>query len=128
MKSARTMDDSQSLIQDHDSDDSSSLDPTLSSGQEPASDSSSGADHETKAVNCSKMLVHLALLLAGVVVGVATYFFVASQEEENFEVDVRKRLRGWQKHGQHLVNHSSYTKLLLLFTVHGFGTGDPQCC
>jgi hypothetical protein len=126
MQNARTMEDSQSLKQDHDSDDSS-LDPSLST-QEPASDASNGADHETKAVNCSKMLVHLALLLAGVVVGVGTYFFVASQEEENFEVDVRKRLRGWQKHGQHLVNHSSYTKLLLLFTVHGFGTGDPQCC
>jgi uncharacterized protein HemX len=121
------MEDSQSLKQDHDSDDSSSLDPSLST-QEPASDSSSGADNETKAVNCSKMLVHLALLLAGVVVGVATYFFVAQQEEENFEVDVRKRLRGWQKHGQHLDNHSSHAKLLLLFTVHGFGAGNPQCC
>jgi hypothetical protein len=103
------MEDSQILKQDHDSDDSTSLVyPSLSSAQEPAPDASS---NETRAVNRSKMLVHFALLLAGVAVGAATYFFVAHQEEENFEVDVSKRLRAWQKHGQHyLVNHSSHAK------------------
>jgi hypothetical protein len=91
------MEYSQSLKQDHDSDDSS-LDPSLSSAQEPASNASSKsismAGNATRAVNLSKMLVHLSLLLAGVAVGTATYFFVAHQEEENFVVDVRKRLRG----------------------------------
>jgi hypothetical protein len=109
------MEDSNSLKQNHESDDSS-LDPSFSSVQSPASVASSKsslAGNETRAVNRSKMLVHFALLLAGVAVGAATYFFVAHQEEENFEVDVSKRLRAWQKHGRHyLVNHSSHGILL----------------
>ena len=44
--------------------------------------------YETKAVNRSKMLVYLALLLAAIGVGVTTYFLAHQAEVNDFETGV----------------------------------------
>jgi hypothetical protein len=45
--------------------------------------------HETKAVNRSKSLVYLVLLIAAAAAGTATYFFLSIKEQEDFESEVR---------------------------------------
>jgi len=47
------------------------------------------AASETRRVNCSKRLVYISLLLAGIAVGVATYMLVARHEHANFKREVR---------------------------------------
>jgi hypothetical protein len=47
--------------------------------------------NETKAVKRSKVLVYLALLVAAVSVGLATYFLLRHSEEEDFQAGVSPR-------------------------------------
>lgn len=68
-----------------------------SSGNTPTNVSESEDDNgatrlgrnETKNVNRSKILVYLVLLMAAIIVGFATYFFLAKGEEATFEQQVR---------------------------------------
>jgi hypothetical protein len=53
------------------------------------SSESSIAHDETSAVNRSKVLVYLVLLITAAAVGTATYFFVAKEEQDDFESEVR---------------------------------------
>jgi hypothetical protein len=46
------------------------------------------AHQETKAVNRSKILVYLVLLAAAAAAGTATYYFLAIEEQDNFESEV----------------------------------------
>jgi hypothetical protein len=56
-----------------------------------ASDSSSATpigQHETKAVNRSKILVYLVLLVAAAAAGTATFFLMSIEEQDDFESEV----------------------------------------
>jgi hypothetical protein len=45
--------------------------------------------HETKAVNRSKFIVYLVLFVAAAAASTATYFFMAIEEQDDFESEVR---------------------------------------
>jgi hypothetical protein len=47
------------------------------------------AQDETSAVNRSKIVVYLVLLVTAAAVGTATYFFVSKEEHDDFETEVR---------------------------------------
>jgi hypothetical protein len=47
------------------------------------------AQDETSAVNRSKILVYLVLLITATAVGTATYFFLSKEEHDDFESEVR---------------------------------------
>jgi hypothetical protein len=44
---------------------------------------------ETRAVNFSKMLVYVILLVTGVALGVGMYFYLSGKEQDDFESQVR---------------------------------------
>jgi hypothetical protein len=66
---------------------------TETSGKESHASSTSGelsiGRQETKAVNRSKLVVYLALLVAAAAMGTATYFYMAMEEQDDFESEVR---------------------------------------
>jgi hypothetical protein len=47
------------------------------------------AQHETKAVNRSRLLVYLAILVTAAAAVTATYFFMSGEEQDDFESEVR---------------------------------------
>jgi hypothetical protein len=64
---------------------------TIESNAKEASTSSNATplgQHETKAVNRSKSLVYLVLLVAATAADTATYFFLSVEEQDNFESEV----------------------------------------
>ena len=70
-------------------DDSTTSFGTTKKGGESSSESSTLARAETTAVNRSKMLVLLVLSVAAVGVGVATYIFATTTEQNDFKQQVR---------------------------------------
>ena len=71
------------------SDGSSTSDPSTTLDTNKSDSTPVSLTHkETKAVNRSKALVYLALLVAAISVGVGTYFVFRNAESRNFETSV----------------------------------------
>ena len=86
---------------------------TNADGTERASSSHEGdflvGKTETRAVNWSKGIVYLVILLAAAGIGTATYLFTSKEEENDFENEVRRC--------QHLVPRASKSNTSLLSSV-----------
>jgi hypothetical protein len=68
-----------------------SLSETSGKDSHASSDTSQSSigRQETTAVNRSKLVVYLALLIAAAAMGTATYFYMAIEEQDDFESEVR---------------------------------------
>jgi hypothetical protein len=78
---------------DHSDEDSMSDDSTTEHSLKDSDSTPSDPVHgETRAVNFSKMLVYVILLVTGVALGVGMYFFLSNKEQDDFESQVRRVL------------------------------------
>ena len=69
----------------------SSSDPSSSHNAHKAEDPKvSLSHHETRAVNRSKVLVYVALVLCAITIGTSTYFIAHEAEVQNFDAAVRE--------------------------------------
>jgi hypothetical protein len=91
---------SRSLSSKHDGE--STSDPSQSNNTTGRSDGSTSngsfTKDETRAVNRTKALVYICLLLAGVAISVAAYFFAKNKEQNDFEAEVCKTVIVRLKH------------------------------
>jgi hypothetical protein len=76
-------DEENSMSDEHSSTETSAKEASIASSATPVL-----AQSETKAVNRSKSLVYLVLLVVAAAAATATYFFLAIEEQDNFESEV----------------------------------------
>jgi hypothetical protein len=110
-------DEEDSKSDEHSSTETSAKEASVASSATPVL-----AHQETKAVNRSKSLVYLVLLVAAAAAATATYFFLAIEEQNDFETEV-SNVFPLSSCASTLYLLLTYSKSLIYFAVQKFCKG-----